>query len=36
VAGAGAALVDKALDAGRKLVQQKTPKMSRPKAGSRS
>jgi hemerythrin superfamily protein len=36
VAGAGAALVDKALDAGRKLVQQKTPNRSRPKAGSRS
>ena len=35
VAGAGAALVDKALDAGRKLVQQKAPKMSRPRAGSR-
>jgi hemerythrin superfamily protein len=36
VAGAGAALVDKALDAGRKVVRQKAPKMSRPKAGSRS
>ncbi|MDQ1497775.1 MAG: hypothetical protein QOI86_1115 [Actinomycetota bacterium] len=36
VAGAGAALVDKALDTGRKLVQQKAPKMSRPKAGTRS
>jgi hemerythrin superfamily protein len=39
VAGAGAALVDKALDTGRKLVRQKAPKMSRPsrpKAGSRS
>jgi hemerythrin superfamily protein len=35
VAGAGAALVDKARDAGRRLVQQKAPKMSRPKAGSR-
>jgi len=35
VAGAGAALVDRARDAGRKLVQQKAPKMSRPKAGSR-
>jgi hemerythrin superfamily protein len=36
VAGAGAALVDKALDTGRKMVRQKAPKMSRPKAGSRS
>jgi hemerythrin superfamily protein len=36
VAGAGAALVDKALDTGRKLVQQKAPKMSRPKAGTRT
>jgi hemerythrin superfamily protein len=36
VAGAGAALVDKALDAGRKMVRQKGPKMSRPKAASRS
>jgi hemerythrin superfamily protein len=35
VAGAGAALVDKARDAGRKLVRQKAPQMSRPKAGSR-
>jgi len=35
VAGAGAALVDRARDAGRKLVQQKAPKMSRPKTGSR-
>jgi hemerythrin superfamily protein len=35
VAGAGAALVDKARDAGRKLVQQTAPRMSRPKAGSR-
>jgi hemerythrin superfamily protein len=34
VAGAGAALVDKALDTGRKLVRQKAPK-NRPKAGSR-
>jgi len=39
VAGAGAALVDKARDTGRKLVRQKAPKTSRPsrqKAGSRS
>jgi hemerythrin superfamily protein len=36
VAGAGAALVDKALDAGRKLVRQNAPKMSRPKAGTRA
>jgi hemerythrin superfamily protein len=36
VAGSGAALVDKALDAGRKMVRQKASKMSRPKAGSRS
>jgi hemerythrin superfamily protein len=39
VAGAGAALVDKALDTGRRMVRQKAPKMSRPsrpKAGSRS
>jgi hemerythrin superfamily protein len=35
VAGAGAALVDKARDAGRKLVRDKTPKRSRPKAGTR-
>jgi hemerythrin superfamily protein len=36
VAGAGAALVDKALDTGRKLVRQKAPRMSRPKAGTRA
>jgi hemerythrin superfamily protein len=36
VAGAGAALVDKAVDTGRKMVRQKAPKLSRPKAGSRS
>src|SRR5207249_10212532 len=38
VAGAGAALVDKAIDAGRKLVRQKAPAVrrpSRPKAGNR-
>jgi hemerythrin superfamily protein len=36
VAGAGAALVDKAIDAGKKVVRQNRPKMSRPKASSRS
>ena len=35
VAGAGAALIDKAVDTGRKMVRQKAPKLSRPKAGSR-
>src|SRR2546421_2580965 len=38
VAGAGAALMDKALDAGKKLVRQKAPGIRRPsraKAGSR-
>lgn len=35
IAGAGAALVDKAVDTGRKLVRQKAPKLSRPRAGSR-
>lgn len=35
VAGAGAALIDKVVDTGRKMVRQ-APKLSRPKAGSRS